>query len=137
MASALAAAGHRVLLGQRCLAPARGVVVGSDGAPSSAARVAINQGIDSPPGALMHEGDPDDHPSYDEYFVPIPLKCLGDLGGEMNDIHPCFEPEVASHYWRGGEAKRRSMFTPTETFPFADVRMNTVGGPAHPWVPEA
>jgi hypothetical protein len=157
MAAALAEAGHDVTLGQRCVAGSPGPAQGSRHPVS---RVDVNQGIDSLPGALMHEGAPDDHPSYDEYFVPIPLKCIGDIAGDPASgstaaafwartrasrsgpafqqivegrepgglVNPCFDPAESSHYWRLSRTKARSERTPAPSWPFADVRMNTVRG---------
>lgn len=72
---ALAAGGHSVQLGQR--------VAASDPQPPGSARlqIAANATESSAPGELMHEGMLQQGGStateYDEYFVPIPLKCLG------------------------------------------------------------
>jgi hypothetical protein len=43
----------------------------------------VNDGEDGKDGELMHEGAylPEGHATaYDEYFMPIPLKCVGELG---------------------------------------------------------
>jgi hypothetical protein len=154
MSAALVEAGHDVILGQRVMPP-------KGGASAAAASVAVNEGRDSPVGALMHEGGPGDQPSYDEYFVPIPLKCIGDLsappgpanaasfwartrssnrpGAELFErivagsdaagrINPCFDPSESSRYWQLSPKKGRSERTPVPTWPFADVRMNTLRG---------
>jgi len=39
--------------------------------------VAVNIDEQGAPGELMHEGARTGHTQYDEYFVPIPQKCLG------------------------------------------------------------
>jgi hypothetical protein len=160
MAAALTEAGHDVTLGQRCVArPADEPAAGHDAATSRISRVEVNQGIDSAPGALMHEGEPDVRPSFDEYFVPIALKCIGNVTAPSSSavafwartrsagsvrsalferivdgsdsggrIHPCFDPVESSRYWQLSEAKKRSERTPVGSWPFADVRMNTVRG---------
>jgi hypothetical protein len=48
--------------------------------------MAVNEGEDGAPGELMHEGAavPAGHiPIYDEYFMPVPLKCVGALGSDF------------------------------------------------------
>jgi hypothetical protein len=76
---ALAAAGpHQVALGKRCVSDSGSTAPGSGDPSVPIECVAVNDKLDSPTGALMHEGGPRDTPSYDEYFVPIPVKCIGD-----------------------------------------------------------
>jgi hypothetical protein len=78
LSAALVEAGHDVMLGRRVVPPADAASRAA-AAASGLACVEVNEGSDSQVGALMHEGGPGDRPSYDEYFVPIPLKCIGDM----------------------------------------------------------
>jgi hypothetical protein len=160
LSAALAEAGHEVVLGRRVQPPTDAASLASAGTPGVSC-VAINQGKDSLPGALMHEGVRGDRPGHDEYFVPIPLKCIGNLsarsgGGDtaafwartrssngpgaallerivdgVDDggrINSCFDPSESTRYWQLSPTNGRSEHTPVPTWPFADVRMNTLRG---------
>lgn len=88
--AALAAGGHRVQLGQR--------VAASHPQPLGMARLQVqaNSTESSALGELMHEGPlqlgSTQRTAYDEYFVPIPLKCLGapDYDGDGCPVLPEF-----------------------------------------------
>jgi hypothetical protein len=63
-------------------------------ADSATVDVAVNQGLDGVPGELMFESGKmqDGSTVFDEYFVPIPIKCVG------NDL--------GSTFWRGCLSQR-------------------------------
>src|SRR4051794_40626150 len=70
-------------IGQRVTAAnaARFPPVTQDGDPI--VKMALNKDEEGKLGELMHEGKavPKGHvPKYDEYFVPIPIKCVGSRG---------------------------------------------------------
>jgi hypothetical protein len=152
---ALSRAGHDVALGQR-VGHASAVdprAATAHGTPI--AQVAVNDTIDSPVGALMHEGHVTDEVTYDEYFVPIPVKCIGapwragraaytsfwerTLDPSAKDLFAqIVGPSVAEA--PGGRVNpafdeamlhtywglgRKVAFTDAVPSPFADVRMNT------------
>jgi len=140
---------HDVRLGRRVLAPA----------PSNdeVIELTVNNTEPSFRGELMHEGhqqavDGMGRSAYDEYFVPIPLKCLGrpdydDKGNpqltafwkglipaekqpeflriltpQQSENH-CFERHLVEAYWEQG--KRAVQGESELAKEFSDVRMNT------------
>ncbi len=146
MARALRSAGHRVVLGQRA------AISDPDPPASGVQQFTVNLSETSTAGQLMHEGHrpgssgSQASSSFDEYFVPIPLKCLGKPDYEPDGrpkltkfwenlikpgmeaeflqifdttINPCFVQASAEAYWGG----RLSL--PKAPKEFADVQMNT------------
>jgi hypothetical protein len=151
LAQALAGIGtrHDVRLGRRILSTT----------PSEAGTVEfiVNDTEPSFRGELMHEGyqqgvDAMGKSAYDEYFMPIPLKCLGKpdydengnaqlttfwkglipvekqseflkiLTPQLSENH-CFDPILVDQYWK--EGKRPLKGDSELSKEFGDVRMNT------------
>src|SRR5215471_1962904 len=114
---------HDVRLGRRV------VSLLADDESRDFVQVAVNQSEVCFRGELMHEGYQqalhDQRTAFDEYFVPIPLKCLGcpDFSGGRpqltafwkdlipaekrseflrlfdHTLNPCFSEELAREYW--------------------------------------
>lgn len=88
----------------------------------------VNEGEDGKDGELMHEGSA----AYDEYFMPIPLKCVGALGSDFWKANA--SPDGLSRLAELGEHLARRFpggrpFSPANAKQaigpfFGDVRMN-------------
>ena len=146
---------HDVRLGQR-------IREGSKTGDSHAVHLEVNQGEDSFRGELMHEGysfkagnaDPSQS-RFDEYFVPIPIKCLGlpekqtafwqDLIKDSEafkqirdaNINACFREENGANYWDAVKKVKSHRRKKNNTGnvkdlseKFTDVRINTHRDPA-------
>ncbi len=145
LASALSVPGHHVQLGAR---------IRTGGAADAATlAIEVNEDEDSFRGELMHEGlrQAPSVSQYDEYFVPIPVKCFGDVndpgvqafwnrtldGGFARlsaiidpQINPCWNKddngESFDRFWlpdRPGDLPGHVEGGPKL---FGDIRMNTV-----------
>ena len=146
LGKALAGRRHDVRLGRRVEKP-------SSNPDPNLVELVANDTQPSFRGELMHEGYQQristDKNKYDEYFMPIPLKCLGSpkYDGTKPQLTPfweqlipaekqqeflqildpaanyCFSPDVVDTYWKEGKKAITGVSELAQEF--SDVRMNT------------